>query len=719
MKRMRLGLHGKFLAILLASTLAWLAVVAVIWRAGSQAIDGMRRESEAAFVEQSRSTLADRGAQLAGLLSIGLANPLYYFDLQQVREAVAPALAQPDVIYVRVYDAAGRLVHDGSPDIEGFGQPMSDPLAAEIIAAQKPLVLWSEDLVDASAPIAIGEERLGGVRVGLSLARIGEAVARERSAADRRYAEAFAGPAHLLYLGLFLLGVWFVAAMVFVARGLVSPIRALARHAGAIERGLPVATLDSRRQDELGELIRAFGRMSEAVRRHEQDIRRLAYYDSLTGLANRLRFREVLEASLAGSQPAPPLALLFVDFDDFKRINDTVGHDAGDRALIECARRLEQALGVREHQTFPFLARLGGDEFVVLLSAADSAEARAQAIHAAEAILAVMREPIDVVGHRVRLGASIGITLHPEDARNPALLVKYGDLAMYEAKREGKGSYRFYTRELIEVAEERLGLEHALREALERSELTLAYQPILGTPGGRPAGFEALLRWRSPLRGDVPPSVFVPVAEATGLIHALGSFALDHAVGDCAAWQSRWPKVPVAVNLSPRQLRQPDIVEQVQAVLRRHGLPPDCLHLELTESSLLHDEARAIEVLGQLRATGVRLWLDDFGTGFSGLSHLRRFRVDGVKIDRSFVGDILTDPDDLALASAVIAMAKSLGMQVIAEGVETEAQLGLLVERGCDLVQGFLFSEPAAIDEMPRRLARSALAAAAREVAAG
>lgn len=378
---------------------------------------------------------------------------------------------------------------------------------------------------------------------------------------------------------------------------------------------------------------------------------------------------------------------------------------------------MEQALGVREHVTFPFLARLGGDEFVVLLMAPDPAEARAQVMSAAEAILAAMREPIDVAGHRVQLGASIGVTLHPDDARNPALLVKYGDLAMYEAKREGKGDYRFYTHELIEVAEERLGLEHALREALERSELQLAYQPILATPGGIPAGFEALLRWRSPLRGDVPPSVFVPVAEATGLIHQLGAYALDRAVADCAAWQSFWPGLPVAVNLSPRLLRQSDIVEQVQAVLGRHGLPPDCLHLELTESSLLHDEARAIEVLAQLRAAGIRLWLDDFGTGFSGLSHLRRFRVDGVMIDRSFVGDILTDPDDLTLASAVIAMAKSLGMQVIAEGLETAAQLALLAERGCDLVQGFLFSKPAAIEDMPRRLERSALAAAARKAA--
>lgn len=264
------------------------------------AIGGMQQQSEAAFIEQSRSTLADRGTQLAGLLSIGLAKPLYYFDLRQVRDAVAPALAQPDVSDVRVYDPAGRLAHDGSSDIDEFGQPMSNPLAAEITAAQTPLVLWAEDVVDASAPLAIGEERLGGVRVGLSLARIGEAVARERQAADRRYAEAFAGPVHRLYIGLFVLGAWFVAALAFVARGLVLPIRALARHAGDIARGLPVEPLDSHRQDEPGELIRAFRRMSEAVRRHEPDIRRLADYDSLTGLANRLRFREVLEATLAG-----------------------------------------------------------------------------------------------------------------------------------------------------------------------------------------------------------------------------------------------------------------------------------------------------------------------------------------------------------------------------------------------------------------------------------
>ncbi|MFO1494255.1 MAG: EAL domain-containing protein [Lysobacterales bacterium] len=697
----RIGLRAKFVLSLLATVLLWLAVLALGWRSGSAALDSVVRQGESALREQSRSALADRGTQLASFLAAALTNPVYFFDLLTVREVARSALEQPDVAYVLVYDTEGRVIHDGSLEIPRFGQVMDDPLAHKVIKARGPMLQWDADRVDASAPIAIGDLRLGGVRIGMSLARTEGAVALESATARERFRQAFAGPAHVIGLGFFLMALWVALAGWLVARGLVRPIRNLAAQAREIERGHFDQSVTSRRRDELGELIRGFGRMSEAVRRHHHDIRKLAYQDSLTGLPNRLMFRELLDEAIAEYRGSGlGLALLFIDLDDFKRINDTLGHDAGDDVLVEFARRLKSSLHRPDQPAQPVLARLGGDEFVALLSGLD---ARRKGEAGASALMRALDQPFVIGDKSLVVGASIGITLFPDDAHTSKLLLKHGDLAMYQAKQQGKSCYRFFTGQLTADAEERLGLEHDLREAMEHGALDLAYQPIHDLGTGQLAGAEALLRWNHPQRGQVPPSIFVPVAESSGLIDALGDWVLERACRDAVAWQAQAPGLSVAVNLSGRQLMRADLGERIRATIARHGLAPELLHLELTESSLLHDEQLAFAALAQLRATGVRVWLDDFGTGFSGLSHLRRARVDGVKIDRSFITDILSDPEDLALASAIIAMAHSLGMQVIAEGVESEAQYALLRARGCDQAQGFWMSAAISPEELVRR----------------
>jgi diguanylate cyclase (GGDEF)-like protein len=698
---MRIGLRGKFILSLLLTTLLWVAVLLAGWRSASNAMDDVQQQSEATSREQGRMALAERGTELANFLADTLTNPVYYTDLLTVREVARSALDQPDIEYVLVYDVEGRVIHDGSADIPRFGQVMDDAMASATINAIEPLVQWTTERLDASAPIRIGDLRLGGVRIGLSLGRTEGALAVESAGARERFRRAFSGPAHLLAIGFLALSLWFIVAGWLVARGLVRPIRELAVRAREIERGRFEHHHGSRRRDELGELIRAFGRMSEAVRRHHHDIRKLAYHDSLTGLPNRLMFRELLDEAIAEYRGSGlGLALLFVDLDDFKRINDTLGHDAGDEVLIEFAGRLKRALTSPEAPSQPVFARLGGDEFVAVVSGLD---ARRKGEYAASELLNQLKQPFLIGGKSLLVGASIGITVFPNDAHTSKLLLKHGDLAMYQAKQRGKNCYLFFAGHLTEAAEERLGLEHDLREAMEQGQLDVAYQPIHELGSGRLVGAEALLRWRHPLRGAVPPSIFVPVAEACGLIDSLGEWVLDRACRDAVIWQRTAPGLSVAVNLSGRQLQRADLGDRVRATLERHQLAPQLLHLELTESSLLHDEQLAFAALGQLRATGVRVWLDDFGTGFSGLSHLRRARVDGVKIDRSFITDILTDPEDLALASAIIAMAHSLSMQVIAEGVETEAQFALLRARGCDLAQGFWISAAVSPDELLRR----------------
>jgi diguanylate cyclase (GGDEF)-like protein len=565
--------------------------------------------------------------------------------------------------------------------------------------------------MDVAAPVMIGNERIGGVRVGFDLRGLRND--QDAAVSDLRTRLDELGRRQLLWvvllsaslLGLGVLMLW------LIQRFLVRPIRQLADAAHAIEMGhfetahAPVST----RNDEVGDLLRAFNRMNTSVARHDREIRRMAYTDALTSLANRLAFRETLDQRLlqmhgAGRQ----LALLFADIDDFKRVNDTLGHDAGDEVLLQFAQRIRDTVK-RMGGPDAALARFGGDEFVILVEPDTQAghDARQVASRLAEALVAELGQPITVHDRQVFLGTSIGITLFPEDASGANSLMKNGDIAMYQAKVAGKNCYRFYSRAMDQAVERRVHLEHELRGAWDRGELSLAYQPVYRVSDNALVGAEALLRWQHPEHGTIAPSVFIDVAEQSGLIETLGPQVLRVACEDAVGWAAqRGDRDPlfVSVNLSPRQLRNGDLPQLVANVLRDTGLKPGQLHLELTETAVLGDEALASAMLSQLRTTGVQVWLDDFGTGFSGLSHLRRVPIDGVKIDRSFVADILRDPDDLALTTAIIAMAHSLGIIVVAEGVEREGQYQLLRERDCDLAQGYLLGHPMPLSEFGKLL---------------
>jgi diguanylate cyclase (GGDEF)-like protein len=549
----------------------------------------------------------------------------------------------------------------------------------------------------------IGDQRLGGVRVGYSLATMRADEVRAASMMRARLEEI--GRRHLGWIALVGLALLALAAIVvgLVQRTLVRPIRQLADVAREIESGNFEADAPvSSRGDEVGDLVRAFGRMSSSVARHDRDIRRMAYSDALTGLANRLAFRESLDRRLlqlrgAGRQ----LALLFADIDDFKRVNDTLGHDAGDEVLVQFANRIRETVE-RMGGEGAMLARFGGDEFVILIESVLSptgnhGDVRTAASRLAEALVAELSRPIVVQERQVFLGTSIGITLFPEDASGSTMLMKNGDIAMYQAKVAGKNCHRFYSRAMDQAVERRVRMEQDLRGAWERGELSLAYQPVYSLADGQLRGAEALLRWQHPEHGAIAPSVFIDVAEQSGLIETIGPQVLRAACEDTVRWQQTHPsadKMFVSVNVSPRQLRSGDLPRVVASCLRDAGLEASRLHLELTETAVIGDEVHASGLLARLRASGVKIWLDDFGTGFSGLSHLRRVPVDGVKIDRSFVADVLRDPDDLALTTAIIAMAHSLGITVVAEGVEKEGQYAILRERGCDLAQGYWLGHP-------------------------
>jgi diguanylate cyclase (GGDEF)-like protein len=440
-------------------------------------------------------------------------------------------------------------------------------------------------------------------------------------------------------------------------------------------------------------------------KRAEEQIRYLAYHDSLTGLGNRRLFKERLAMAVTqGRRNECVVGVLFLDLDHFKRINDTLGHSLGDQLLQGVADRLVASVRetdlVARHELSSAISRLGGDEFTILLTAVQDAQDLAKV---ARRILDALSRPFHLGEHEVVISGSIGITAWPEDGDDVEVLQRNADTAMYHAKEQGRNNYQFYAESMNAVALRRLILEGTLRRALEQGEFEVHYQPKISLADGRLTGLEALLRWRDPKLGLVLPPDFIPIAEETGLIGPLGEWVARAVCRQIAEWTRRGlPPLPVSVNLSAQQFRSDKLVAQIWGVLRESGVDPHRLELEITESTLMHDPARVVAQLEELRSLGIQISLDDFGTGYSSLSYLRRLPVDALKIDRSFVRDIGTRADDAALVAAIVSMGKALRLRVVAEGVEREEQRALLRSWGCDEMQGFLVSPAIPPGELER-----------------
>ncbi len=455
-----------------------------------------------------------------------------------------------------------------------------------------------------------------------------------------------------------------------------------------------------------------------ALKRQEDRLRYLAYYDPLTSLPNRRSFNEQLTRILKRSQRRNSnAALLFIDLDHFKRINDSIGHGRGDRLLVEIARRLTMEL--REDDAINYfsdedaeedddqragsteIARLGGDEFTVVLS---DVEDMMHVERVAKRILNTLSEPIALQSHNPVVTPSIGIAIYPHDGKDPDTLVRNADTAMYVAKAEGRACFRFYDEEMNSRAVEQLKMEEELRNAMRNHELELRYQPQIDTKTGEVVSMEALVRWKHPTRGMVSPLEFIPVAESTGQIIELGEWVMGEVARHCLYWDSLGIRpFRICVNISPLQFNQADLPEWIASFLKRSKLPPERLELELTESAIMTDAKTNIARLSALKALGLQLAVDDFGTGYSSLSYLKRFPIDTLKIDQSFVAD-LHSPDGAAIVDAIIALAKTLNLKVIAEGIEDEYQLSYLVAKECDLLQGFHFAMPIYPEDVPDML---------------
>lgn len=422
--------------------------------------------------------------------------------------------------------------------------------------------------------------------------------------------------------------------------------------------------------------------------RAEERIQHLATHDSLTDLPNRVLFSQLLNRTIESARRyRREFAVLFVDLDRFKLINDTIGHEAGDVLLGEMAKRFGTCCRASD-----VVARLGGDEFVVLLQEIDNLE---QAAATARRLLSAAIQPVDIQGRECRITASIGICLFPAHAQDEETLMKNADIAMYHAKEQGKNNYQFYSRTIKAQSFDRMALEAGLRRALEREEFFLHYQAKLDFKTGAIAGVEALLRWQHPDLGVVLPGQFISIAEESGLIVPIGKWVLETACTQNVSWgREGLSPVCIAVNLSPRQFADPELLHDLDRILAETGMDPGLLELEITEGMVMGNIDQAIEQLKAIKSRGVRLAIDDFGTGYSSLSQIKRFPIDTLKVDRSFIRDLVTDSEDRAITQAIISMGKTLSLSVVAEGVETEEQQVFLRSHACDQMQGYYFSKP-------------------------
>lgn len=426
----------------------------------------------------------------------------------------------------------------------------------------------------------------------------------------------------------------------------------------------------------------------------ESQLNYLAHFDPLTNLLNRFSLESRLDQVLLSAQrKGEQIAVMFIDMDRFKDINDSLSHNIGDQFLIEIARRLRKT--VRKSD---IVARLGGDEFIIVLTDIGT---DLVTVHIAENVLQVLSEPYLIEGHELHSSSSIGISLYPFDGTTPEQLMKGADTAMFHAKENGRNNFQFFSAPMTTRAENRIHLEADLRIALEEQQFELYYQPQISTTEQTLCGVEALIRWKHPQRGMVSPIEFIPMAEECGLIEPLGEWVFDQACRQVAEWQQQQhPEIRMSVNLSAQQLKSSELLAMVKNTLDKYHLDGNVIELEITESVAMENPEKAIKTLTELRALGILLAIDDFGTGYSSLAYLKRLPIHTLKIDREFIRDIETDPNDASISAATIALAHSMGLKVIAEGVETEGQKNMLVEKQCDILQGYLYGKPMPANEL-------------------
>ena len=637
--------------------------------------------------------LKREAGSIATMLADFASNYLSDLRIDELRIIVQDVQRREDIIYAYVLDPEDSLIVDGEVGDDNLFDTIEDPLSRAARESGQGSLVLDRDGLHAVEPVYLGAQKLGTVRLGMSTEQLQQDIdgLRNRNA--------------LLGVGFLFMSLLLSLPLV---RRITRPLALLKAGAEAASQGRFEQEIEIRTNDEIGMLAAAFNSMLGQLQDHTERIRHLAFFDSVTDLPNRIHVKEILGRAIASARRDQHRgAVLFLDLDRFKLINDTFGHDAGDLLLRGFARRLTNCLRAGDVVARPgagapdsTLARLGGDEFTIVLG---EIHEPADAARAARRVLESLDQPFDLDGQTVVVGTSIGVAIFPDDGDDPESLLKNADVAMYHAKEQGRNNYQFYSRSLGARTVARLNLERDLRNALLPEEFELQYQPQLALGSRAVVGLEALVRWHHPRLGLVSPATFISLAEETRLIVPVGIWVLRQACLQASAWSQGGPRPRRGSRSTYRRFRcsRTTSLDSLRRFSPRPCLPPERLELEITETTVMTDAEAVVAKLIEIKRMGVTLAIDDFGTGHSSLSYLKRFPLDRLKVDRSFIRDIACDADNEAIVTAIIAMSHSLSFEVVAEGIETPRQEDFLRRQGCDLAQGFLFSPPLPANDVP------------------
>jgi len=661
-------------------------------------------------IRDEEGRLRTQGLAMAAMLAEVADEAISSSDMSNVASVLDGLVSDRDIAYVAVLDAQQRpLITRSYGDVTVPTTPLALPALSDATATVQKIAdrQQLELAVPVRTPSRLLSQTETAARPIIGYIRLGMSFDRGWTRMRANLVGALSVVAALVIIA--------VVVTLFLTRRLIAPIRQLMRAARAVGAGKLDVYVPAKSSDELGLLTHTFNHMTQRLAESQAEVAtyqrtledkvnqrtseleiataqayKLAQHDILTGLPNRALLNQRLKQIVAqAARDSHQVACLFLDFDHFKRINDTLGHDAGDQLLQAVAQRLTSA--VRESDT---VARLGGDEFVLILPGLDPAHAAFEVMTVLTRVRESFLAPFRIVDQTPTLTCSIGVSVYPVDATDPNGLIKQADTAMYAAKEAGRNAYRFYTADMNARVQARLQLETDMRRGLMDDEFFLVYQPQIDMDSGRALGVEALLRWRDPERGVISPAEFIPIAEESGMIQALGARVLRDACRQLVAWHRQNMMLRLSVNLSVQQLQHDSWLSVVEEALKASGLPPRYLDLEITESVIITHPEKAVATLEKLKQMGVSITVDDFGTGYSSLSYLTRLPIQGVKIDQRFVHGLEQNRSDEAITLAIIALSHSIGLRVIAEGVETVAQYEFLKAHGCEEAQGYLISRP-------------------------
>ncbi len=675
----------------------------------------LTEENSILFSEKLQESHFQLGESIVTSLSEDLINPIYQLDMQSIHDLLAPVLRNENVVSIIVYDELGKIIHDGKEEIPRYGELVPNQKTLDGIRAHDQLVRQLENdgnIISVSKPIWIGDQPLGGVKVRMALAGVLhdlEKMWQNQKKIEEKDMFTMLVSALITALIFVLLS---IVVSVMLARLLAKPIQDLADQAIKIGQGKLEFYMPVSKGKEMSILANAFNEMCINIAKYQDRIHALAFHDSLTGLPNRNMFQEFLQQTLKHARRNnEKFAVLYLDLDDFKRINDSMGHDAGDSILCNVANRLQATLRDEDYigkvitnKPEDLIARLGGDEFIIIIS---NIKSRCDASVAAERVIQSLNDPFDINGQQCYVTFSIGITLYPIDGDDSDVLIKNSDIAMYESKKAGKNTYRFFSQATNDRILNKFTIESKLHKAIENNEFYLYYQPIVNVHTNEVSGLEALIRWDTMNAKLNSPSAFIPIAEETGLIIPIEEWVIDKVCKQIRTWQQKGiSPIPVSINISHNHFSNEGLCDFLSKCIIGNDIDPKSLVLELTETAIMKNFDITNNALMRIKKLGVKIALDDFGAGYSSFDLLRKFPIDILKIDKSFIDEVTDKDHHGKIISAMITMGHSLDMDVIVEGIEQTVQLQYLQLSQCDHAQGFLLGEPMSIDKLEKNILR-------------